>query len=113
LATAYKILGQVNPTSGVGTNESVIYSVNSNVLGSVISTITVCNTSSNTATYNIAVRQGGATLSTKQYIAYGASVAAGETITYTLGITLAPNDLIGAYSTSTGLAFQAFGSELS
>ena len=113
MATTYKILGQANPTSGSGSTEANLYTVGSNKLGAVVSTITVCNTGNNAATYSIAVRQGGQTLTTKQYLTYNASIASGVTTTYTIGVTLGANDIIGVYTASTALAFQAFGSELS
>ena len=42
--TTYKILGQVNPTSGSVSTEAALYTVGSNKLGAVVSTITVANT---------------------------------------------------------------------
>jgi hypothetical protein len=113
MATAYKILGQANPTSGSASTEVALYTVASPKTGAVLSTISVCNTTSSAATYSIAIRQGGATLSTKQYFASGTTIPANTTTTYTVGLTLATNDVVGVYSSSTGLAFQAFGSELS
>lgn len=111
--TTYKILGQINPTSGSASTEANLYTVGASKTGAVISTITVCNTSATAATYNIAIRQGGASLTTKQYLTYNASVPSYTTTTYTIGVTLAANDVVGVYTSSTGLSFQAFGSELS
>jgi hypothetical protein len=113
VATTYKILGQTNPTSGSSSTEANLYTVGSNKLGAVVSTLTVCNTGSNAATYSIVIRQGGQSLTPKQYFAYNASVPSNVTTTYTVGITLGANDIIGVYTSSTTLAFQAFGSELS
>lgn len=113
MATTYKILGQSNPATGSASTEAALYSVASGKTGAVLSTISVCNTGASAATYNIAIRQGGATLTTKQYFVYGATIPANTTTTYTVGITLATNDIVGVYTASTSLAFQAFGSELS
>ena len=111
--TTYKILGQVNPTSGSVSTEAALYTVGSNKLGAVVSTITVTNTGNAAATYNIAIRQGGASLSTKQYLLYGQTIPSNGQQSFTYGLTLAPTDVISVYTSSSTLAVQAFGSELS
>ena len=108
MATTYKVLGQSNPSA---TTATTLYTVPSST-STVVSTITVCNQASSAATYRIAVRPAGATLEAKHYIVYGATVAASDTTTLTLGITLATTDVVTVYASSATLSFNAFGSEI-
>jgi hypothetical protein len=43
---------------------------------------------------------------------YGATVAASDTTTLTLGLTLATTDVVTVYASSANLSFNAFGSEI-
>ena len=108
MATTYKVLGQSNPSA---TTATTLYTVPSST-STVVSTITVCNQASSAATYRIAVRPAGATLAAQHYIVYGATVAASDTTTLTLGITLATTDVVTVYASSANLSFNAFGSEI-
>ena len=108
MATTYKVLGQVNPSA---TTATTLYTVPA-ATQTVVSTISVCNQASSAATYRIAVRPAGATLEAKHYIVYGATVAASDTTTLTLGITLATTDVVTVYASSANLSFNAFGSEI-
>jgi hypothetical protein len=108
MATTYKVLGQVNPSA---TTATTLYTVPSTT-STVVSTITVCNQASSAATYRIAVRPAGATLSAEHYIVYGATVAASDTTTLTLGLTLATTDVVTVYASSANVSFNAFGSEI-
>lgn len=108
MATTYKVLGQSNPSA---TTATTLYTVPS-ATSTVVSTITICNQASSAATYRIAVRPAGETLAAKHYIVYGATVAASDTTTLTLGLTLATTDVVTVYASSTNLSFNAFGSEI-
>jgi glucose-6-phosphate dehydrogenase assembly protein OpcA len=108
MAITYKVLGQSNPSA---TTATTLYTVPSTT-ATIISTITVCNQASSAATYRIAVRPAGATLEAKHYIVYGATVAASDTTTLTLGLTLATTDVVTVYASSANLSFNAFGSEI-
>jgi hypothetical protein len=108
MATTYKVLGQSNPSA---TTATTLYTVPAST-STVISTITVCNQASTAATYRIAVRPAGATLAAQHYIVYGATVAASDTTTLTLGLTLATTDVVTVYASSATLSFNAFGSEI-
>jgi glucose-6-phosphate dehydrogenase assembly protein OpcA len=109
MPTTYKVLGQSNPSA---TTATTLYTVPSST-STIISTITVCNQASSAATYRIAVRPAGATLAAQHYIVYGATVAASDTTTLTLGLTLATTDVLTVYASSANLSFNAFGSEIS
>jgi hypothetical protein len=108
MPTTYKVLGQSNPSA---TTATTLYTVPSST-STIISTITVCNQASSAATFRIAVRPAGATLAAQHYIVYGATVAASDTTTLTLGLTLATTDVVTVYASSANLSFNAFGSEI-
>jgi hypothetical protein len=110
MATAYKILGQSYPSGGVLTTAYTVPAATT----TVVSTITVCNTSSIATTYRINIRKNGDTAAqSKQYIAYDAPISGNDTIALTLGITLDAQATVNVYSTATACAFNIFGSEIS
>lgn len=110
MPTAYKILGQSNPSA---TTETVLYTAPA-LTSSVISTVTVCNQSSSAATYRIAVRPSAdGSTAAKHWIVYGATVAGSDTTALTLGLTLAAGDTVRVFASTANLSFSAFGSEIS
>jgi glucose-6-phosphate dehydrogenase assembly protein OpcA len=109
MATAYKVLGQSNPAA---TTLTTLYTVPS-ATSTVVSTITVANITSTAATYRIAVRPAGASIANQHYVIYDGNLDGNTTTTLTLGITLATTDVISVYASTTGISFNAFGSEIS
>jgi glucose-6-phosphate dehydrogenase assembly protein OpcA len=109
MATAYKVLGQSNPSA---TTATTLYTVPS-ATSTVVSTIVVCNQTSSAATYRIAVRPAGATLAAQHYVAYDVTVGANDSTALTLGLALATTDVITIYASTANLSFSAFGSEIS
>ncbi len=109
MATAYKVLGQSNPSA---TTATTLYTVPSST-STVVSTIVVCNQASAAATYRIAVRPAGATLAAQHYVAYDVTVGAYDSTALTLGLALATTDVITVYASTATLSFSAFGSEIS
>lgn len=108
MANSYKVLGQSNP---VAITATTLYTVPA-ARSAVVSTIQVCNTAATASTYRIAVRIGGASLTTSQYIAYDVNSPANAVTSFTLGLTLATTDVITVYSSSANLVFSAFGTEI-
>jgi hypothetical protein len=108
MATRYKVLGQSAPAA---TTDTDIYTVPS-AKEAVVSTIVVANRSATARLFRIAVRPAGATLSNEHYIAFDTTVAAGDSTTLTLGITLATSDVITVRASTTDLSFSVFGSEI-
>jgi len=108
MATTYKVLGQSNPSA---TTATTLYTVPAST-STVVSTISICNQASSSATYRIAVRPAGATLAAQHYLAYDIAIAANDTTALTLGITLATTDVVTVYASSATLSFSAFGSEI-
>lgn len=106
--TTYKILGQSAPAA---TTETALYTVPAST-ETIISTITVCNRGSSTATYRIYVADNGAATANAQYLVYDANVIAKETIALTLGIALNASDVLRVYASSADLSFNAFGTEI-
>ena len=102
-----KVLGQSNPSAVTATT---LYTVPS-AKESVISSISVCNLASSSATYRIAIRPAGASLANQHYLAYDVTVGASDTTIITVGITLATTDVVTVYSSTANLAFSAFGDE--
>jgi hypothetical protein len=79
----------------------------------VLSTVTVCNQSANTATFRLAVRPSGETLVAKHFINYDTPVPGNDTVSLTLGITLAATDVLTANANTSSVSFNAYGSEIS
>ena len=109
MATAYKVLGQVNPAA---TTLTTLYTVPAST-SAVVSTIAIANQAGSSGTYRIAIRPAGATIDPKHYLVYGATVAASDSVLLTLGVTLATTDVISVYGSSANISFSAFGSEIS
>ena len=106
---AKKVLGQSNPSA---TTATTLYTVPSSK-EAVVSSISVCNLASSSATYRIAIRTAGASLANQHYLAYDVTVGASDTTIITVGLTLATTDVITVYSSTANLSFAAFGSEIS
>ena len=109
MPTTYKVLGQSNPAA---TTATTLYTVPAST-STVVSSISICNLASSSATYRIAVRPAGATLANQHYLAYDVTVGASDTTIITVGLTLATTDVITVYSSTANLSFAAFGSEIS
>ena len=108
MPTAYKVLGQVIPSA---TTATTLYTVPS-ATSTVVSSISVCNQAGSDATFRIAVRPAGASLTAAQYIVYDASLSSNETIALTLGLTLAATDVVTVYASTANVSFSLFGSEI-
>lgn len=108
MANYYKVLGQ--QTLGAGTPGD-LYPVPAG-RQAVISTITVANRGTTSATYRIWVRVAAASLTDKQYIAYDATVLPNDAIALTLGITLAATDVVSVQASTANVSFNAFGTEI-
>jgi hypothetical protein len=109
MGITYKVLGQINPSANTATT---VYTVPS-LTSAVLSTVTVCNQSSVGATFRLAVRPAGEAIAAKHYINYDTPVPANDTVSLTLGITMATTDVLTANANTSTLSFNAFGSEIS
>jgi hypothetical protein len=77
----------------------------------VVSTITISNSGSSTATYRIAVQKFGETLANKHFIAFDHTITPTSLETLTIGMTLGRQDKIIVQSDSERIVFSAFGTE--
>jgi hypothetical protein len=109
MATAYKVLGQSNPAA---TTATTLYTVPA-ATSTICSTVNVCNQAASAGSFRIAVRPAGAALAAQHYLCYDVAIPANDTISLTIGITLATTDVVTVYASSTSLSFNLFGSELS
>lgn len=108
MAIVYKVLGQSNPLAVTATT---LYTVPAST-STVVSTITICNQANANDTYRIAVRPAGEALAAKHYIAFNGAIPAYDTISLTIGITLATTDVVTVYAGTGNLSFNLFGSEI-
>jgi len=112
MATTYKVLGQQYPTTATATT---LYTVPS-ATATVVSTINICNQSTNADKFRIAIRPAGATLSNEHYLAYDITLPGKAQYSMQAGLTLGystAGDIITIYSQNGTLSFSAFGSEIS
>jgi len=107
--TTYKVLGQSKPSANTLTS---LYTVPSST-SAVVSTLTVCNTTSNNDEIRIAIRPAGEAIADKHYIVHTVGMPGFSNYTYTLGITLATTDVVSVFSLGGYANFNLFGSEIS
>ena len=108
MATVYKVLGQSAPAA---TTAADAYTVPS-LKYAVVSTISVCNRGTGSATYRLSVRPNGASQANQHYIAYDAAVPANDTIALTLGLTADAADVFTVYASTANVSFNIVGSEI-
>lgn len=109
MPTTYKVLGQSAPSA---TTATTLYTVPS-ATSAIVSTINICNRSSSADTFRIAVRPAGAALANSHYLAYDVSIPANDSISLTIGVSLATTDVVTCYAGTANLTFAAFGAEIS
>ena len=109
MPTTYKVLGQSNPSA---TTATALYTVPS-ATQAVVSSISVANLTATAATFRIAVRPAGASITNAHYLGYDITVGASDSTIITVGLTLNATDVITVYASTANLVFQAFGSEIS
>lgn len=108
MAITYKVLGQSNPSANTNTN---LYTVPS-ATSTVCSTMVICNQSTGAAKFRIAVRPAGATIDSSHYLSYDSNLNPNDSITMTIGMTLATTDVVTVRADSATVSFSLFGSEL-
>ncbi len=110
MPNTYKVLGQSAPSD---TNNTNLYTVPS-ATQAIVSTISVTNDTTSSATFRIYVRVAGAAAGAINALYFDAPLAANTTMLATAGITLGAGDILTVQSgTANALTFQAFGSEIS
>lgn len=112
MPTVYKRLGAAVGNGVIGTAAN-IYTCPA-ATSTVVSTITICNTSSTAATFTIGVSTASATFQAAGYLVYQAAIAGNDTVGLTFGATLDDtNKYMVASSSASTVSFSVFGSEIS
>ena len=106
---AYKVLAQSAPSAATATD---VYTVGSGV-ETVISTIIIANRAAAAGTFRLSVRPNGGTQTNAMYCAYDVPVAANDSTTLTLGLTMDATDVITVYCSSADMSINIFGTEIS
>jgi len=108
----YKILGQIQTTANVLTT---IYTVPA-ATNTMISTITICNQSSNTVSVNVAANVSGSAVTTRNFIVSGYALGAAETLVLEPRVSLNVGSILSANITganaSSNISINAFGVEI-
>lgn len=111
MADTLKVLAQGLFTGTPGT-PAALYTVGAST-SAAISTITVCNTDTSGRTFSIKVAIAGAANADQQFLYKNVVIAPNQTITLTVGITLATTDVIRIdASVASKVAFSVFGVEV-
>jgi hypothetical protein len=108
MANAYKVLGQSAPAA---TTATALYTVPA-ATEAVVSTIVIANRAATAGSFRLSVRPNGATQADEHYLAYDVPIAANDSTTLTLGITVDATDVITVYASSADMSFNVFGSEI-
>ena len=106
---AYKVLAQSAPSATTATD---VYTVGSG-LEVVVSTIIIANRANTAGTVRLSVRPNGASQTNAMYLAYDVPIAANDSTTLTLGITMDAADVLTAYCSSGDMSINVFGTEIS
>lgn len=109
MAQAYKVLAQSAPSATTNTDILTVGAGKS----VVASTLSVCNRGTTAATYRVAVRPAGTALANQHYMIFDASIMPKDTVTLSVGITMAATDVLTVYASSANLSFSLFGAEIS
>lgn len=109
MADVLKVLGQVAPSA---TTTTTLYTT-PDLTQTTVSSLVVCNRTGGALAFRVSVHVNNAGADNKQYLFYDKSLAANETQTIVIGMTLGQNDIIKVYASNTGLTFNLFGVETS
>lgn len=110
MARTYKE-AQVQGTAGV-TTYATLYSTPAATVAN-ISSIAICNTSSSSATYRIAIMGTEGTPSAENWLVYDGTVPGNDTIFLTIGISMSAQKYMRISSSANTVSFTAFVSEVS
>lgn len=102
-----KVLGQVDTAA---TTVTTLYTV-PNLTQTTISSFVACNRTGSAITFRLSVHVAGASADDKQYLFYDKSVAANDTLTAVIGITLGQTDVMKVYASAVNMSFNLFGCE--
>jgi|TARA_R100001510_G_scaffold47007_1_gene44149 hypothetical protein len=107
MADVLKVLGQLDPAA---TTTTVLYTV-PDMTQTTISSIVAANRTGSAITFRLSVHVGGAGADDKQYIYYDKSVAANDSLSIVIGMTLNQTDVLKVYTSAVDMSFNVFGCE--
>ena len=107
MADVIKVLGQVDTAA---TTVTTLYTVPSETV-TTISSIVAANRTGSAITFRLSVHVAGAGADDKQYLYYDKSVAANDSLTIVIGITLNQTDVLKVYASAVDMSFNVFGVE--
>ena len=107
MADSLKVLGQVDPAA---TTTTVLYTVPDKTQ-TTVSSIVAANRTGSAITFRLSVHVGGASADDKQFLFYDKSVAANDSISIVIGLTLDQTDVIKVYTSAVDMSFNIFGCE--
>jgi len=106
---AYKVLAQSAPAATTATD---VYTVGAGI-ETVVSTIIIANRAAAAGSFRLSVRPNGASQTDAMYCAYDVPIAANDSTTLTLGITMDAADVLTVYCSSADMSINVFGTEIS
>jgi hypothetical protein len=107
VADSLKVLGQVDPAA---TTTTVLYTVPDKTQ-TTVSSIVAANRTGSAITFRLSVHVGGASADDKQFLFFDKSVAANDSLSIVIGITLDQTDVIKVYTSAVDMSFNIFGCE--
>ena len=107
MADALKILGQSDPAA---TTVTTLYTVPDKTM-TTVSSIVAANRTGSAITFRLSVHVEGASADDKQYLYYDKSIAANDSLTIVIGITLNQTDVVKVYTSAVNMSFNMFGCE--
>ena len=107
MADALKVLGQLDPSA---TTTTTLYTVPDKTM-TTVSSIVAANRTGSAITFRLSVHVEGASADDKQYLYYDKSVAANDSLTIVIGITLNQTDVVKVYTSAVDMRFNMFGCE--
>jgi hypothetical protein len=109
--STYKRLGAAQGNGVIGTAAN-IYTCPT-ATAAVVSSISVCNTSSTAATFTVGISTASATYEASGLLFYQVSLAGNDSFIATMGATLdATNKYLVASTSASTVSFSVFGSEI-
>ena len=109
MSETYHVLAQLSPNANVLTTA---YTVPASYTA-VLSSITICNTTSSQVTFRVSIQVAAAADNVKQYLYYDLPLLGNDTFISTIGLTLNVGDILAVQANSINVAFGIFGVEIS
>jgi len=107
MADTLKVLGQLDPAA---TTVTVLYTV-PDMTQTTVSSIVAANRTGSAITFRLSVHVAGAGADDKQYLFFDKSVAANDSLSIVIGITLNQADVVKVYTSAVDMSFNIFGCE--